>query len=242
MKRRHGLDHESRVQAELDTLCSKKGELKQQHRRILTEERGHKRQQLEEHRMVVIFMCLEHGSQCAAEACLHQRRGLQSGGCAEILQTAKLEYDGMDDDSKTALLEDVGPRPCAKLRKAKRFLQEFKLHRWVEQQNLTKGIAPVTKLVGEEWAKTSQGTSSVPQAHNRSMKQWLRRWRARWGVQLGRIVAREHLSDSESRLKAFLYWHPKGSAVKCWTFRTPRDKKWIKNRCRIVDPVLGPRT
>ena len=241
MRRCHGIAHEQRVQNALAALQQKEAELKQKREGLVRQRKDRKRQHDDQYRHVLMIMCLEAGSQMAAEAFLQRPSDTSSAGCTSVLRSAQLEYETMDSDDIAALIDDSGPRPCPVLRRAKTFVHEFNLYRWVKQQNLTKGIAPVTKVVGVQWSKESGDQASGSSTLVRSQQQWLRRWRTRWGIRLGRIAAREHITSSESQMKVS---RVKCRARCCRAFRrqrrTLRNGMWVKKWCRIMAPVLGP--
>ena len=92
------------------------------------------------------------------------------------------------------------------LARAKRFLQEFELHEWVETTNASKAIAPMTGVLLRR-ASSSAGPGESPPLLRMDTKfkhqlQWLKRWRRRWQVGLGSLVARDTLSPASCRQKA----------------------------------------
>jgi hypothetical protein len=88
----------------------------------------------------------------------------------------------------------------------KRFLAENSLHEWVQTQNLSKGIAPVTGVILQDLHKHGlQGPGRVTDEHERKYKsslQFLRRWRKRWGVRHGTIPVGDELEPAELLAKA----------------------------------------
>ncbi len=98
------------------------------------------------------------------------------------------------------------------LRRAAALLDKFSAERslrgWVQQQNVTLGIAPATAVVLQELAKHGlQGKArAAPDARrkHRSSLQFLRRWRGRWGMRQGKIPTGEQLDSKELLLKAIV--------------------------------------
>lgn len=95
-------------------------------------------------------------------------------------------------------LEGESPTPLP--RRLARFCQEHRLHQWVEEQNLTKGLAPAAH---HAWAQhvVHDPSATARTRLKKSRHQWLRRWRRRWSVQLGSINIRETVATSEAQLK-----------------------------------------
>ena len=93
------------------------------------------------------------------------------------------------------------------LRAAKAFLTDKQLHRFVEDANMSQGIAPVTAVLLNELQDMSLSVhaasdpSGMPRKR-RSQCQWLRRWRHRWDVTRGRLAVREEVPHAEAHSKA----------------------------------------
>ncbi len=93
----------------------------------------------------------------------------------------------------------------ARLRRAQKFLAEQRLHEWLEETNITKGIAPLSTVVLQRSAQ-GEGMSPPPalaMATSRKSKlQWLRRWRRRWGVSMARLPPGDRPPPEECQRKA----------------------------------------
>lgn len=83
--------------------------------------------------------------------------------------------------------------------RAQRWLEESRLHDFVEQQNLSKGLSPTGAAVWEHRKSLGHGRHFSPKS--KTMSQWLRRWRRRWGIHLGQLAQRESISDSAAQYK-----------------------------------------
>lgn len=90
------------------------------------------------------------------------------------------------------------------LRRAMKFLSSDGLHRWLEAQNLRKGMAPCSaSLLEHATDPTSAAQGALVMCTKRKTKlQWLRRWRLRCRIRLGRISGRAYMSDMEAQRKA----------------------------------------
>lgn len=82
-----------------------------------------------------------------------------------------------------------------------KFKNEYRLHGWIQAQNLQKGLLPCSCDVLEKRATICDEGISLSSSR-RARKQWLRRFRKRWDISLGRLQFREKLSDSEMQTKA----------------------------------------
>ena len=108
------------------------------------------------------------------------------------------------------VLKPDTPSGEAALNKARRFLQEIQLHKFVDEANRTKGIAPLTSALVNKAA--SQSTLSLPplvalKTKRKHQLQWLRRWRRRWNIGLGSLHARDTLPAMECRKKVLSKKH-----------------------------------
>ena len=86
------------------------------------------------------------------------------------------------------------------LRRARKFLAEHDLVRWVRGMNLEHGISPDSTLLNAKRPVEDQGASK------RTRTQWAARFRHRWGLSLGRFAARERLTRAEKQAKALAMW------------------------------------
>lgn len=88
---------------------------------------------------------------------------------------------------------------------ASHFVNEMKLHAWVEDVNISNGIAPRTSVVLNKSASIAPvalttGPSAAPKGRKHQL-QWLRRWRRRWGVKLASLAARDTLPSETCQRK-----------------------------------------
>ena len=91
--------------------------------------------------------------------------------------------------------ESLPPQGKTALSRARKFLVESDLERWVDRQNVERGITPHSAVVLEEAHTLSLGRR-VPVQRRRKKKhayQWLRRWRMKWAVRLTSVPPNEIL-------------------------------------------------
>jgi hypothetical protein len=139
-------------------------------------------------------------SEFQAEAAL---RYLQSKGRAATAEDLRAWYASLSPDEKARLLSPTADSLVAnkQLAEALKFLAEFRLVLWVQEQNHTKGAAPTSKLILEH----------APAGHVRSRSaknrlRWVRRFMRRFGGRRARFAHGERLSQEDFRRKV-------GSAV-----------------------------
>jgi len=108
----------------------------------------------------------------------------------------------MTDAEKHGTATDAAAPAICSTKYALKCCQEFELYNWVAHQNLSKGLAPTSKILLEH-----QSTSPLRAARGRPLPkpksnfQWARRWRRRWDISLGRFANRETLPALESQTK-----------------------------------------
>ena len=91
-----------------------------------------------------------------------------------------------------------------RLHRAQKWMKESDLHEWLEQQNVGKGIAPVSSVLLQEANRLLGAAVEGPRGapSRKSRLQWLRRWRRRWRVRLGRVQAADRPSADACARKA----------------------------------------
>lgn len=197
---------EPALRARAAALCREEQTLARRKELCIGQQRASRREAAVGHGVALLILCLESGSEAAARVFLQRHFGSRSAQAHEVLAAAKRERSAMEPYEVEAMVGIGGDTNGAMLRRAQRFLSDFQLHSWVEQQNLSKGIAPVASVVHMRRAGLACGASSpVKSSISKSGKQWLRRWRRRWGVQLGRIAAREHLTVQDQKKEATVF-------------------------------------
>jgi transposase-like protein len=102
-------------------------------------------------------------------------------------------------------------------------MRENALHQWIQSQNSTKGVAPVSAMVLQAFKRldttvepsATADTANQTDGHEpsacpttgsetkvpRGTLQWLRRWRRRWSTRLGRFAPREHMEVADMQFK-----------------------------------------
>ena len=153
------------------------------------------------------LMVMRLGEPTAAMGFLRARR---KGADFDAAVWAGVERDlrdwwrGANDDTKDSHQRkgDTNQKMHGAIKQAQRFLVDADLAKWVEDQNISKGINPVPALVLQEanQVKTRVGVE-VSRLH-RSSRQWLRRWRGRCGLKLRKFPAIEPLDEAQMHGKA----------------------------------------
>jgi len=137
-----------------------------------------------------------------AHAYLRQTAIHREADLEGILAAAETEFATISADEKKHMLEEDISVAGTVWRQLVKFWNEYGLLTWVENQNMEKGIAPITTSVARQWHASSSGSHSKPLGSKKTQRQWLRRWRRRWNVQLGTIAPRETLSPADCHAKA----------------------------------------
>ena len=142
-----------------------------------------------------------------------------------------INVDGADGKKKWAVA------------KARRFLAECNLDIWLERQNMTKGITPMSSLVLD---KGNHGLRIYGVACARTRKagfQWLRRWRHRHGVRLRRLRPLDVPTDEELAEKARVRGQPGSHRFRGRgrPISGPSCCRVQKNRDRFSGHGFGPR-
>ena len=81
--------------------------------------------------------------------------------------------------------------------KAKRFVVDGALEKWVDSQNVQKGINPVAAIVLQEAVAVKNRIGLEHSGNRQSSRRWLQRWRRRRGIHLRRGNVREHLTRDQ---------------------------------------------
>ena len=112
--------------------------------------------------------------------------------------------------------------------KAKRFVVDGALEKWVDSQNVQKGINPVAAIVLQEAVAVKNRIGLEHSGNRQSSRRWLQRWRRRRGIHLRRGNVREHLTRDQMHGKV-----THGAAQKStggvdyfWVARARGGKKW----------------
>ena len=126
--------------------------------------------------------------------------------------------------------------------KARRFLAECYLERWLEDQNIRIGITPMSSLVLEK-GKHELRIHGIASAKTRKAGfQWLRRWRRRCGVRLRELPVWTP-TDEEMAQKAMGRGSSQGVAeFGGWPHKisAPGAPGYQKNGVRFPGDVFGP--
>ena len=187
--------------------------------RLRKEVKKRKRQQSKDHRFgwawerAATLTSLSKGNLNAARHFLNHHSKLNSSQCQALDKQLATWWIQRTESAEITSERDSFLQCPSVLKQATKYLAEYKLYAWVEQQNLTKGLAPHTAIVNsvrhpKNMENVAQPLGVVSRV-GRTRKQWLRRWRHRWSVKVGTIPAGERLPDDVAQKKARpLSWSP----------------------------------
>ena len=131
------------------------------------------------------------------------------------------------------------------LKQARRFLDERRLHRWVDDTNKRKKIAPTSAVLLQETARSSAESTVFglvsPTTKHKSKMQWLRRWRRRWDVVLGPLAARDTLPPEQCRKKVAVKHSPfEGFSTLDFVFARSGSPEGTRNGSQNTARILSP--
>ena len=167
------------------------------------------------------------------------RREAKFEGSRDSLERKLQSFcDGRSEEERQLMMAGPMTKKDAALRaRAEKFLAETRLCAWVEEQNVQKGIAPLSGVLLEQ----CRGRLGRPSVKRKSELQWLRRWRRRWGVTWGSFQSRDTVSLECGQKKACC------SRLRGPQFgarELPQERTWAvrgqKKRGRIAAPKSGP--
>ena len=169
---------------------------------------------------MVVLVCSGGSLEASAEFVLGQgwrKRKAATIQCAEkkrVQVDVASAYDTAPLSQIAALGRDpveAGVIPEAHMLTIVMWLVERSLRTWVECQNRTHGVAPSrAQLVEYAFSVIPPSAPAVWQQKARSrmlgserkQRKWLANFRVRWGLRLGKLQLRSHLSMEEKRAKA----------------------------------------
>jgi len=120
----------------------------------------------------------------------------------------RLWWEGLSQEQKICLIEGPAtPQRKHALQTAQKYLEEFNMHRWLREQNLTKKLAPCSAAVVARGAleDTVPNRLFASCATHKAKLQKLRRWRWRWKVRFGRLGCRSKMQGQALRDKVALH-------------------------------------
>lgn len=168
---------------------------------------------------LVVLVCSGGLAEVAAEFVLGRgwlkRKGrvLQYGDMRKLEVDIEAAYDALPLSKIQALRQDpvkAGLISGAQMLAIVRWLVERSLRAWVECQNQTHGVAPSRAQLVEHALSAMpacvpgvwrQEARSQIAASERRQRKWLALFRLRWGLRLGKLQLRSHLSMKEKRAK-----------------------------------------
>ena len=105
-------------------------------------------------------------------------------------------------------VDGADPKKKWAVAKTRRFLAECNLDIWVEDQNMRKGITPMSSLVLEKGKHALRIHGASCARTRKAGFQWLRRWRRRHGVRLKRLRPLDTPTGEELTAKARVRGQP----------------------------------
>lgn len=138
---------------------------------------------------------------------------LEAKGRSENADDVRAWYESLTPEALPLVLAPDADLPGQRqLLEAKRFLGEFRLAAWVQEQNKDKGIAPTASAVLEQ-----AGPDLARQTLRTSRYRWLQQCMRRWG---GRRV---HFAGGPDELTASEFERKASSAERCFRRQPAND-------------------
>ena len=130
--------------------------------------------------------------------------GMAQSDVREMIENAFLAADDHELASWTD--SDSSPLPANVRKTAAKFVREYQLATWVQNQNNSKGIAVPSQLLVSEYNKlvknSDWGIEGVPEIATSSWRRvWASRWRAKFGGRHMRLRLEEPVGLEERRSK-----------------------------------------
>jgi len=165
-----------------------------------------------------------------------RRKHVQNPWLADFW-TARCE--SLTSEERAEILQPTTPSSQSVLAAAQTYMTQHALHGWIEQQNVSKAIAPTSSGAMEELVRLSQHVDgpAVPASAQswskpRHARQWLRRWAARFDLRRARFGVGSRLPVATARAKAIQ------------NDKTPKDgqpeSKILESTSRNRGPIFEP--
>lgn len=130
------------------------------------------------------------------------RRRVRSGLTeAEIRERVESAYLEASTARIADLLLDTESQPSA-LKLAQDWAREYDLMKWVEEQNRSKGIAPLHIETLHHYNNSPGRPDAGIERKKERTRRWLHRWTRRWKLSAGKLAEREHVPLDVMREKA----------------------------------------
>lgn len=111
-------------------------------------------------------------------------------------------WEATEEHVRNRLIEsnDENP-PSQALSAARKFLVDYKLEAWVEEQNLTRGLSPLSSLVANQARILARENGATLPTKKCSWKKWMQRFRLKHGLRLKVQPTKEPLTEHEMHAK-----------------------------------------
>lgn len=127
----------------------------------------------------------------------------------ELSVLVENQYLDLSDIDAAELAQSTLPESQKQILRAQTFLQERRLRDWIVVQNVEKGLAPLSSSCVVQWDALQEAHVDHPFVADRgdlsssTNRMWIHRYRARWGLRLGKILARDFMDTSVIHDKAY---------------------------------------
>ena len=127
----------------------------------------------------------------------------------ELSVLVENQYLDLSDVDAGQLAQSTLPESQKQILRAQTFLQERRLRNWIDVQNVENGLAPLSSSCAIQWDALQEAHVEHPFVVDRgdlsssTNRMWIHRYRARWGLRLGKIPARDFMDTSVIHDKAY---------------------------------------
>ena len=207
-------DKLKRLQAERVAMkrreASLKAQLKKAKEVVKREERAWRLSTCMLHVVLIIYALCEYKAPAAIKFLMvsgRKRRWPDKPG-SELQEIVENMFLQCDTDELAGLTDQDNPTDPDAFATAAKYIEEWNMVAFVEDQNVRLGLAPSTESLLDRWRRRR---AMYPEAFRpldpgfvaeAKARKWAQRWRTRWGARHGGIRVRDELPLEETRAKA----------------------------------------